>query len=245
METMPLPEPLPDLYIRAFSTPDYEPFNTIFDTSLQNTIQVYRGKYDIKHVIHKVENIETGANTQAGSAAWQGIIHYKIQFVIKMLHEFLERSIQNSIFIFSDCDIHFFMKNAQQWNHLISWFMSQPKSVAFMREDTQNNLNSGFYILKSEYASKFIKILEQVDATLHTQKDLQFGDQTVLQHLQPQIDMTFIPDEFVIFGPETKSIKALFHHAVGFPTRSEKVQLMDMVKQFIELEGSVRIVRYN
>jgi len=245
MENMPLPEPLPDLYIRAFSTPDYEPFNKIFDTSLQNTIQVYCGKYDIKHVIHKLENVDTNDTTEFRSAAWQSVVHYKIQFVIKMLHEFLERSIQNSIFIFSDCDIHFFMKNAQQWNHLISWFMSQPKNVAFMREGDSDKLNSGFYILKREYALTFIEILKRVDTTLHTQKDLQFGDQTVLWELQPQIDMTFIPDEFVIFGPETKSIKALFHHAVGFPTRSEKVQLMDMVKQFIELEGSVRIVRYN
>jgi hypothetical protein len=242
METTSLPE-APDLYIRAFSTPDYEPFNTIFDVSLAETIKAYSGKYDIKHVIHKVENVETNENTEFRSAAWQGIVHYKIQFVIKMLYEFLESLKQNSIFIFSDCDIQFFKKNAEQWNNLITWFTNQSKCVAFMREGDYDKLNSGFYILKGEYALTFIKILEQVDAELHIHKDLEFVDQTVLQILQPYMDMVFIPDEFIIFGPETRSIKALFHHAVGFPTRSDKVKIMDMVKKFIELEGTVIVRR--
>jgi hypothetical protein len=226
----------PYLHIRAFSTPDYEPFNEIFDRTLKESLEAYSGTYDIRHDIQTLDNLDTNINVQHGSSVFKDIVHYKVKFIKECLEELTHET--NSLFIFSDCDIQFFSKNSNKWNSLVKWFVEETTEIAFMREDTQDKLNTGFFIIKSTYYKNMIDILNLTYNVMVTNKnDLPFDEQTVLQILQPQMNMTYIPDEYVIFSYKMNR-EALFHHALGFPKRQEKIELLEMVRRYMESDGS-------
>lgn len=65
------PQPLlPNLYICAFSTPDYEPFNTIFDTTLTASLKQYRGTATVRHEIYSIPDVNTTSATEFLSNEW-------------------------------------------------------------------------------------------------------------------------------------------------------------------------------
>jgi len=105
-----------------------------------------------------------------------------------------------------------------------------------MREDTSNDVNSGFFIIKnndsiSNIIEFFVKVVQIMDSTDKNQMPL--GDQSIINKLKHEINYGFIPNDYVVFGTNIFNInKSLFHHAVCCRDVDDKIMQIIQIKCF-------------
>jgi hypothetical protein len=87
-----------------------------------------------------------------------------------------------------------------------------------MRENTSNDINGGFYIIKNnkniyQIINFFIEVLNILSNS--NKKDIPYGDQTIINNLKSTINFDYIPNDYMIWGENIHNInKSLLHHCV-------------------------------
>lgn len=210
----------------CYSTPNYSILTNLFLKSLKD-INVHK----IKHKLDKPAI--SFSSTGFGTDLWYYAVRNKINYLIDVLNN-NTNFIDTSYFIFTDCDIIFLKKNINEWINLEKFVINENKDIYFMREDTTNNVNSGFFIIKNNNNIKnivnfFIKVLNELD--ISNKIDIPFGDQSVINKLKEKINYGFIPNDYVIFGTTIfNKNKSLFHHAIGCIDVEDKINQINLIK---------------
>ena len=209
--------------IICYSTPNYSPLTQLFMNSLIK-IGVQKEQVNYKLDIPDEELVEkgTGYNTDL----WHYCVLNKIKHLIDTLKE--TRIKQRKYFIFTDCDIHFLVKNKHEWHNLDKHCMSTNKDIYFMREGEGKEVNTGFFIIKNnQNLPHIIRFFETVYETMKTtpREKMKFGDQTIINNMKQQINYGTIPNDYVIWGTTIyNKQKALFHHAIRCKDVADKVE---------------------
>ena len=114
--------------------------------------------------------------------------------------------------------------------------MSNSPYLFFMRENTYDLVNTGFFIIKInkniKYIISFFKFL--LNNLLHREKQtIPFSIQTVINEIINNINYDYIPNEYVVYGDNIfNSSKSLFHHAVKCNSLIEKNEQINFIKSF-------------
>jgi hypothetical protein len=210
-------------HIICYSTPNYAQLTQLFMNSLMK-LGVQKEQVIYKLDIPDEELIKkgTGYNTDL----WHYCVLNKIKHLIDTLKE--SRVKQRKYFIFSDCDIHFLVKNKIMWTQLDKHCMSTNKDIYFMREGNGKEVNTGFFIIKNnQNLPHIIHFFEMVYETMQLtpREQMKFGDQTIINNIKQKINYGTIPNEYVIWGTTIfNKQKALFHHAVNCKDVVDKVE---------------------
>jgi len=210
----------------CYSTSNYSKLTNLFLNSLQeinvNNINHMQDELDVL-------NKPTGFRTDL----WYYCVRNKINHLVDSLKKY--HSLNNiKYFIFTDCDIIYIKKNLSEWHDLENYIQNENKNIFFMRENTTNDVNSGFFIIKNNnnipsIINFFIKVLEIMDTT--EKKDMPYGDQSIVNKLKSEINYGFIPNDYVVFGTKIfNSNKSLFHHAIGCRDVDEKIVQINRIK---------------
>ena len=137
-------------------------------------------------------------------------------------------------FIFTDCDIIYIKKNLNEWYNLENYIQNENKDIYFMRENTSNDVNSGFFIIKNNdnitnIINFFVNVLQTFDTS--KKENMPFGDQSIINTLKSKINYDFIPNDYVVFGTRIfNSNKSLFHHAIGSKDVDDKIIQINRIK---------------
>lgn len=69
-----------------------------------------------------------------------------------------------------------------------------------MRENTSNDVNSGFFIIKNNdnIINFFVNVLQTFDTS--KRENIPLGDQSIINILKSKINYDFIPNDYVVFG---------------------------------------------
>ena len=103
-----------------------------------------------------------------------------------------------------------------------------------MRENTSNDVNSGFFIIKNNdnitnIINFFVNVLQTFDTS--KKENMPFGDQSIINTLKSKINYDFIPNDYVVFGTRIfNSNKSLFHHAIGSKDVDDKIIQINRIK---------------
>ena len=203
----------------CYSTPNYSKLTNLFLNSLHD-IQV-------NNINHMTDDISIlFKNTGFQTDLWYYCVRNKINHLINVLQDY--DSLKNTkYFIFTDCDIIYIKKNINEWYNLENYIQNENKDIYFMRENTSNDVNSGFFIMKNNNNIKkiinfFVEVLKTIDITKKEQ--MPYGDQSIINNLKNKINYGFIPNDYVVFGTSIyNSNKSLFHHAVCCRNVDDKI----------------------
>ena len=102
-----------------------------------------------------------------------------------------------------------------------------------MREGSSNDVNSGFFIIKNNhYLPNIVFFFKHIcNIFLNTpQKNMPFGDQTIINNHKNIIEYDFIPNEYVIWGKNTLKPQSLLHHAVGCKDVKSKLEQIQEIQ---------------
>ena len=176
-----------------------------------------------------VSNKKTGFR----SDLWYYCVRNKINHLINVLKNY--DSLNNiKYFIFTDCDVIYIKKNVNEWYNLENYIQNENKDIYFMRENTSNDVNSGFFIIKNnDNITNIINFFVNVLQTFDTSKkaNIPFGDQSIINTLKSKINYGFIPNDYVVFGNRIfNSNKSLFHHAVCSNDVDDKIIQINKIK---------------
>jgi tRNA uridine 5-carbamoylmethylation protein Kti12 len=173
-------------------------------------------------------------NTGFRTDLWYYCVRNKINHLINVLKNY--KCLNNiKYFIFTDCDIIYIKKNINEWYNLEKYIQNENKDIHFMRENSSDDVNSGFFIIKNNdnitnIIQFFIKVLQTIDTTEKVKMPL--GDQSIINNLKNKINYGFIPNDYVIFGSIIFNInKSLFHHAVGCIDVDDKIKQINQIKR--------------
>jgi hypothetical protein len=140
-------------------------------------------------------------------------------------------------FIFSDCDVIYLNKNSNEWNNLENFIDNSENDIFFMRENTSEDVNSGFFIIKNNNNIESINVFfsEVLEIFNRSKKEeIPLGDQSIINNIKHKINYGFIPNDYVIFGTTIyNKNKSLFHHAVCCVNVDEKIEQINFIKQNI------------
>jgi hypothetical protein len=165
---------------------------------------------------------------------WYYCVRNKINHLINILNT-CDSLIDTQYFIFTDCDIVYIKKNMDEWSNLEKFIINKNNDIFFMRENTSNDVNSGFFIIKNNDNIKniinfFIEVIEKFDKT--NKKNMPFGDQSIINNLKNKLNYGFIPNDYVIFGETIyNKKKSLFHHAVCCKNVNDKILQINKIKK--------------
>lgn len=210
----------------CYSTDNYSKLTNLCLNSLQD-INVN----NIKHMKDEldVSNKKTGFR----SDLWYYCVRNKINHLINVLKNY--DSLNNiKYFIFTDCDIIYIKKNLNEWYNLENYIQNENKDIYFMRENTSNDVNSGFFIIKNNdnitnIINFFVNVLQTFDTS--KKENMPFGDQSIINTLKSKINYDFIPNDYVVFGTRIfNSNKSLFHHAIGSKDVDDKIIQINRIK---------------
>lgn len=196
----------------SFSTSNYARLTNIYFESLNKL------GADRNHLLDAKE-FEPGGFQ---SDVWYYAVINKINHLIVSL----KKREPYKYFIFSDCDISFISKNIDKWNMLEYELLNSSKNLFFMRENDEDNINSGFFIIKNNQLDNTIAFFEKIHSIMKNIKhsDMPYGDQTIINKNKHMIDFDYIPNKYVIWGKTVfNSRYSLFHHAVLCDTIDEKI----------------------
>ena len=221
----------------CYSTPNYSKLTDICLDSLKSI--------NVQNINHMLDKSHPSKNTGFQTDLWYYCVRNKIKHLINVLTDTCDNltntcdSLTNTqYFIFTDCDIVYIKKNMDEWNNLENFIINENNDIFFMRENTSNDVNSGFFIIKNNDNIKniinfFIEVLENFDKT--DKKKMPFGDQSIINNLKNKINYSFIPNDYVIFGTTIyNKNKSLFHHAVCCRNVDDKIlQINEIKKNFI------------
>lgn len=209
----------------AYSTPNYSVLTDQFLGSLQNI-------GDPITIAHKIDEtishpfIDQGFQTDL----WYYCVYHKIKHFVDVMTSPDIPLLDIDYFIFSDCDIYFYKKNAHEWKNLETYIKSQEeKDIFFMRENhMEDEANTGFFIIKNnKNLQQVIRFFEQVLTEMEQieQKDMPFGDQSVINKNKHELNYDFIPNEYVAWGTIIfDKHKTLFHHSVATNDKLAQIQ---------------------
>lgn len=222
----------------CYSTPNYTKLTNLFLDSLQS-IHVTR-------IEHLLDNPDAELLKQTGfrTDLWYYSVRNKIQHLINILHKYT-LSTDIHYFIFTDCDI-IYKNNITEWYNLEKYIHTTDKDIYFMRENTSERVNSGFFIMKNHNIQNmidfFTEVLETMDNT--DKNDMFLGDQTVINNLKPKLNYDFIPNSYVIFGTDIYDIhKALFHHAVWCKDVDEKIKQIEYINVLVKYKPLYKVIQ--
>jgi len=240
--------------IICYSTPNYSNLAQISIESLY--------EYNVKseNIVHKqdIPPEELTKKTGFMTDLFHYCIIHKVEHLLKTLKKYSEfqqeilRDGQESndrsnliinnkydYYISLDMDIWFIKKNEKEWINLKKIIDDSDKDIFFMRENTSNNVNGGFFIIKNRYINTSISFLEEVYNDLLTKKksELPMLEQQLINEKKNKINYDYIPNEYVIFGNIAYNPnKSLFHHAVCCNDVSDKLEQINLVKSFFGLK---------
>tara|TARA_Y100000591_G_C21820135_1_gene693177 strand:- start:578 stop:1375 length:798 start_codon:yes stop_codon:yes gene_type:complete len=216
--------------IICYSTPNYEPLTKIFLKSLSDI--------NIKCINHFIDSpLKSFTETGFQTTLWHLCVRNKIEHLINVLSNY-ERLHNTKYFIFSDCDIIYIKKNAHEWYNLERYIIqNNSKDIFFMRENTSNQVNTGFFIIKNneniqDIISFFKGVVEILDNS--NKEDIPFGDQSIINDKLSNINYGVIPNDYVVWGSQIyNKEKSLFHHAVCATDVNDKIlQINDIKSHF-------------
>ena len=194
----------------CYSTPNYSKLTNLCIKSLNDI--------NVTNIEHKLDNPTISfKNTGFQTDLWYYCIRNKLNHLIDILNNY-DNLIDIQYFIFTDCDIIYIKKNVKEWYNLENYIINENKDIFFMREDTSNDVNTGFFIIKNNNNIKniisfFIEILQTIDIT--KKNNMPFGDQSIINNLKNKINYGFIPNDYVIYATTIfNKNKSIFHHAV-------------------------------
>jgi hypothetical protein len=221
----------------CYSTPNYSPLTNLFLDSLRD---IGVQDFQIRHHLDPLDHLDVTERINPPSGfkteLWYHCVMNKIKHLIRVLSQ---SNINNRYFIFTDCDIRFFSKNVDQWNSLETFLCSSfTKDIFFMREGDSSDVNTGFFIIKNNdrlpnMISFFTRVVEIMSTS--TKKDMEFGDQTIINRMKQELEYECIPNDYVAFGKHIYNVDhVLFHHAVCCYTIQQKLVQMEEVKKNID-----------
>jgi hypothetical protein len=168
------------------------------------------------NIIHKLDIPPSEISDKTGFMS--ELFHYSIINKVKHLIDTLnENKNKHEYYISADLDIRYLMSNVQKWHDLQNFIDNDPHDVFFMRENTTDAVNGGFFIIKNQNIEKTIAFLTDIYAELitKTQAQLPMLEQQLINENLSKLSFNYIPNEYVIFGTTIYDKKsALFHHAV-------------------------------
>lgn len=218
----------------CYSTPNYSNLTTLCLESLRDI--------SVNNINHLLDNPISYKNTGFQSDLWYYCVRNKINHLINVLSHStgmatvpcgLTSGMKPHYFIFTDCDIVYIKKNVNEWSNLDNYIVNENNDIFFMRENTSNNVNSGFFIIKNNNLGNIIEffseVLRTIDAT--DKKRMPFGDQSIINNLKNTLNYGFIPNDYVVFGNTIfNKDKALFHHAVFCKDVDDKITQINHIK---------------
>mgnify|MGYP001988157549 CR=1 FL=1 len=189
---------------------------------------------NVNNINHMKDEIDvSNKNTGFRSNLWYYCVRNKINHLVNVLKNY--DSLNNiKYFIFTDCDIIYIKKNLNEWYNLENYINNENKDIYFMRENTSNDVNSGFFIIKNNdnitnIINFFVNVLQTFDTS--KKKNMPFGDQTIINTLKSKINYGFIPNDYVVFGTRIfNSNKSLFHHATQRKDVDDKIIQINRIK---------------
>ena len=213
----------------CYSTHNYSKLTNLCLNSLHDI--------NVNNINHMTDNTTIMfENTGFQTELWYYCVRNKINHLINIIKNY--DGLKNiQYFIFTDCDIIYIKKNINEWYNLENYIQNENKDIHFMRENTSNNVNSGFFIIKNNnnitnIINFFVEVLQTID-TIDTNKKIKMplGDQTIINKLKNKINYGFIPNDYVIFGTNIYNInKSLFHHAVCCKDVDNKIIQINKIK---------------
>jgi len=163
-----------------------------------------------------------------GTDSWYFAIERKINFFTQELIKLKD----GEVVLLMDCDIQFF-PNLYILDDLVR--KMDKLDVCFMRENHQNELNSGFMLVKK--STSIVNLFRAVCAELGKKERLPFGDQTVFNNIIIRQNLfklryVFIDTKNVIWGNNNNFNKksVLFHHAVCCSTVDDKLWQLNNIR---------------
>jgi len=210
----------------CYSTDNYSKLTNLCLNSLQ--------EINVNNINHMTDYIsKLFINTGFKTELWYYCVRNKINHLINVLKNY--DNLNNiKYFIFTDCDIIYIKKNLNEWYNLENYVQNENKDIHFMRENTSNNVNSGFFIIKNNdnitnIINFFVEVLQRIDTT--PKAKMPFGDQSIINNLKHKINYGFIPNDYVIWGNKIyNSNKSLFHHAVCCKDVDDKIIQINRIK---------------
>ena len=210
----------------CYSTPNYSKMTDIFLESLNNI--------NVKNINHKLDTPNMSLEkTGFQSNLWYYCVEQKIQHLINVLSNY-DKYKHIKYFIFTDCDIVYIKNNVHEWLNLEKYIEKENKDIFFMRENTTNDVNGGFYIIKNN--ENIIHIIEFFKKILNIMKkthnnSMPYGDQSIINNLKKDINYDYIPNDYVIWGTNIyNKNKSLIHHAVCCNNVSDKIKQINIIK---------------
>ena len=218
----------------SYSTRNYENITNKFLNSLH---KIGVKNENIKYKLDTYDSL-IFENEGFQSDLWYYANLNKLMHLITILENY--KKINSNYFIFTDCDIIFIEKNRQEWDNLQKFIDENENDIFFMRENTYDIVNAGFFIIKKnkniKYIINFFKFL--LNNLLHREKQtIPCSIQTVINELLNNVNYDYIPNEFVVYGDIIfNSSKSLFHHAVKCNNLDEKNKQINYIKNFFKLK---------
>ena len=125
----------------CYSTDNYSKLTNLCLNSLQ--------EINVNNIEHMKDELDvSNKNSGFQSDLWYYCVRNKINHLINVLKK--HDSLNNiKYFIFTDCDIIYIKKNLNEWYNLENYIQNENKDIYFMRENTCNDVNSGFFIIKN------------------------------------------------------------------------------------------------
>jgi hypothetical protein len=215
----------------AYSTDNYQDLADVWKSSLLQITSV-------KDIRHKIDNIsgnydESGFQTQLFRDACVNTINFLISELSNVKNY--------NYIVLTECDIQYFKND---WSDLFKFIEEDGKSIYFMRENGNEEINSGWYILKSSYADTFKKFLEKM---------IKFGDirndklpiQDYYNNHKNELDYGYIPDKYIIWGgnlTDKNSSTVLLHHsvAVGANSRGRRGNVDNKLEQMKDVKSKLQ-----
>jgi len=211
----------------VFSTPNYDKIYKHFFFSLVGL------GIDSKHIYHKLDDKlddKLYKNDGFQSDLWFYCVSQKVKHFKTILKE---KKNNYKYFFCCDSDIVFIYKNKDKWNEFFNIIDKDEKGIFYMREGNKEGINTGFAIIKQSYVEKMIEIYEKVLNIMVNKPriEMPLGDQTIINDIKNEIDFSYIPYIYVVFGWTIfNKNKALFHHAIGSSKTKGKLNQITIIK---------------
>lgn len=219
-----------NFYIISYSTDNFQKLTDIFLNSCYK-IGIPQNNICIKYEPVSFDNEQSSFRGDK----WYECLLNKMKHVIDSLIK-LSTNKECEYVIVSDCDVWFIDSNKYAWKELESFLKSSLSDIFFMPEFVGHDMaNGGFYIIKNNSnIYKTIFFFENIYTIMKNtnNSEMAYGDQSLINEHKKSINYTYIPKQYLIWGPLIGDIsKCLIHHAVCAANLEQKLLLIDNIKQ--------------
>jgi hypothetical protein len=220
--------------IICYSTPNYGDLTNISLSSL------YELGISTNNIRHKLDtNVPNVLINKKDTGFMSDLFYYciinKVKHLINVLVE--EYELNNTTYkyyISLDLDIWFLKQNISEFQNLDKFVSNNKNNIIFMRENTTNMVNAGFFIIKRCYLIEAISFLKMIYFKLITtsRTNLPMLEQQLINEHLYKIKFDYIPNDYVIFGETVyNKDKSLLHHAVCCINTTSKIEQINKIKQ--------------